>query len=220
MRIAMARTQDFDTAEVVGRARDLFWDKGFESTSIPDLEHATGLNRSSLYNAFTSKRGLFDAAVDDYLDRVVRPRLRILTDEPTRHDAAARYYRSLANVLASLSVDAPSRGCLLLNSAAGFAAHDDTQRAVVNAYQRELTRALTHALRAHDPEASTATLSHRARLLTSLSVSALLLSRVDRDEAVAVVNTAIEQLEEWNPLPADASALPLQSSTSANSPGE
>ena len=193
----MPRTQDFDTAEVVGRARDLFWDKGFEATSIPDLERVTGLNRSSLYNAFTSKRGLFDAAVHDYLDRVVRPRLRILTDEPTRSDAASRYYRSLADALAALPDDAPGRGCLLLNSAAGFAAHDDAQRSVVESYQRELSGALTHALRAHDPDASSATLQHRARLLTSLSVSALLLSRVDRDEAVAVANTAVEQLEEW-----------------------
>ncbi|KAF0965916.1 TetR/AcrR family transcriptional regulator [Rhodococcus sp. T7] len=195
----MPRTQDFDTAEVVGRARDLFWDKGFEATSIPDLERVTGLNRSSLYNAFTSKRGLFDAAVHDYLDRVVRPRLRILTDEPTRSDAASRYYRSLADALAALPDDAPGRGCLLLNSAAGFAAHDDAQRSVVESYQRELSTALTHALRAHDPDASSATLQHRARLLTSLSVSALLLSRVDRDEAVAVANTAVEQLEEWRP---------------------
>lgn len=195
----MPRTQDFDTAEVVGRARDLFWDKGFEATSIPDLERVTGLNRSSLYNAFTSKRGLFDAAVHDYLDRVVRPRLRILTDEPTRPDAASRYYRSLAGALAALPDDTPGRGCLLLNSAAGFAAHDDAQRSVVESYQRELSGALTHALRAHDPDASAATLQHRARLLTSLSVSALLLSRVDRDEAVAVANTAVEQLEEWSP---------------------
>ncbi|OUS92197.1 TetR/AcrR family transcriptional regulator [Rhodococcus sp. NCIMB 12038] len=195
----MPRTQDFDTAEVVGRARDLFWDKGFEATSIPDLERVTGLNRSSLYNAFTSKRGLFDAAVHDYLDRVVRPRLRILTDEPTRSDAASRYYRSLADALAALPDDAPGRGCLLLNSAAGFAAHDDAQRSVVESYQRELSAALTHALRAHDPDASSATLQHRARLLTSLSVSALLLSRVDRDEAVAVAKTAVEQLEEWRP---------------------
>ncbi|MFE7417521.1 TetR/AcrR family transcriptional regulator [Rhodococcus sp. NPDC057529] len=195
----MPRTQDFDTAEVVARARDLFWDKGFEATSIPDLERVTGLNRSSLYNAFTNKRGLYDAAVHDYLDRVVRPRLRILTDEPTRPDAASRYYRSLAGALASLPDEAPGRGCLLLNSAAGFAAHDDAQRSVVESYQRELSGALTHALRAHDPDASAATLQHRARLLTSLSVSALLLSRVDRDEAVAVANTAVEQLEEWSP---------------------
>ncbi|WP_072690940.1 TetR/AcrR family transcriptional regulator [Rhodococcus marinonascens] len=194
----MPRTQDFDTAEVIGKVRDLFWDKGFEATSIPEIERVTGLNRSSLYNAFTSKRGLFDAAVEDYLGGVVRPRLRILTDEPTHPDDVVRYYRSLAEALTELPGDSPGRGCLLLNSAAGFAAHDDTQRAVVDAYRHELSAALTHALRAFDPDMTPDLLEHRARLLTSLSVSALVLSRVNRFEAVAVVNTAIAQLEEWS----------------------
>ncbi|RVW00531.1 TetR/AcrR family transcriptional regulator [Rhodococcus spongiicola] len=193
----MPRTQDFDTAEVIGKIRNLFWDKGFEATSIPDIERVTGLNRSSLYNAFTNKRGLFDAAVEDYLDRVVRPRLRILTDEPSHPDDAVRYYRSLADALTEPHDDCPGRGCLVLNSATGFAAHDDTQRAVVDAYRHELSTALTHALRAVDQDMPAAVLEHRARLLTSLSVSALVLSRVNRDEAVAVVNTAIAQLEEW-----------------------
>lgn len=194
----MPRTQEFDTDAVVGHARDLFWDRGFEATSVPDLERATGLNRSSLYNAFGSKRGLFDAAVQDYLNRVVRPRLRILTDEPTAPDAAERYYRSVADAIASLPDHYPGRGCLLLNSAAGFAAHDDAQRAVVDAYRSELAAALSHALRALDPETTADQIVHRTRLLTSLSISALLLSRVNRDEAAALARTALDQLSEWS----------------------
>ncbi|AOW94103.1 TetR family transcriptional regulator [Rhodococcus sp. WMMA185] len=193
----MPRTQDFDTAEVIESVRDLFWDKGFEATSIPEVERATGLNRSSLYNVFGSKRGLFDAAVNDYLDRVARPRLRILTDEPSHPEDVFRYYRSLAEALAADPDDSPGRGCLLFNSAAGFAAHDDTQRAVVDTYRHELFAALTHALRTFDQDTPPDVLEHRARLLTSLSVSALVLSRVNRDEAVAVVHTAIAQLEGW-----------------------
>lgn len=194
----MPRTQEFDTDAVVGHARDLFWDRGFEATSIPDLERATGLNRSSLYNAFGSKRGLFDAAVQDYLDRVVRPRLRILTDEPTAPDAAARYYRSVVEAIESLPDDYPGRGCLLLNSAAGFASHDDAQRAVVDAYRSELSAALAHALRALAPDTPADRIVHRTRLLTSLSISALLLSRVNRDEAAAFARTALDQLAEWS----------------------
>lgn len=195
----MPRTQEFDTAAVVSEARNVFWDRGFEESSIPELERATGLNRSSLYNAFGSKRGLFDAAVQDYLDRIVRPRLRILTDEPTRPDAAVRYYRGLAAALGDLPADQPARGCLLLNSAAGFAAHDDAQRAVVDAYRGELADALAHGLRALDPAAAPDVVARRTRILTALSISALLLSRVNRDEAVALARAAVDQLEEWAP---------------------
>ncbi|MDX5311438.1 MAG: TetR/AcrR family transcriptional regulator [Rhodococcus sp. (in: high G+C Gram-positive bacteria)] len=193
----MGRPPGFDATDVVERARDLFWDKGFEATSVPELERATGLNRSSLYNAFSSKRGLFDAAVRDYLDRVVRPRLRVLTDEPVAADAAARYFRALARTVAALPDDSPRRGCLLLNSAAGLAAHDEAQRAVVAAYRTELATAFGHARRALDPAADDETLAHRVRVLASLSLSTLLLARVDRDEAVATAETAIAQLDEW-----------------------
>ncbi|MFD1811321.1 TetR/AcrR family transcriptional regulator [Rhodococcus gannanensis] len=203
----MPRLQEFDTEVVVSAVRDVFWDKGYEETSVPDLERATGLNRSSLYNAFGSKRGLFDAAVQDYLDRIVRPRLRILTGEPTPVDAAVRYYRSLSAALGALP-DESSRGCLLLNSAAGFAAHDDAQRAVVDAYRSELAAALAHALRALDPSSSPADLDRRTRILSALSISALLLSRVNRSEAVALAEAAIDQLGEWAPAQSYADVSP------------
>ena len=54
----MARTQGFERDAVVRAARTVFWRRGFEDTAVPDLEEATGLSRSSIYNAFGSKRGL------------------------------------------------------------------------------------------------------------------------------------------------------------------
>ena len=52
-------------------ARDLFWERGYEGTSIADLEQRTGLNRSSLYLEFGSKRDLFQAALDCYADQII-----------------------------------------------------------------------------------------------------------------------------------------------------
>ena len=48
----MGRTATFDRADAVRAARGVFWNQGYEATSIPDLEQATGLKRSSLYHAF------------------------------------------------------------------------------------------------------------------------------------------------------------------------
>lgn len=194
----MGRIQTFDSTAVVRSARDLFWDRGFEATSIAELEHATGLGRSSLYHAFGSKRGLFDAAVGDYLDTVIRPRLRRLHSDPPDPGALLDYFESLALTIAGLRADSARRGCLLVNCAAGLAAHDDPAREIVDGYRAELTSALRNGLGARMGGVDPITLDERARLLASLSMSAMLLARINRGEAVALLSLAGAQIQAWS----------------------
>jgi len=191
----MGRSQAFDTTTVVQAARDLFWDKGYDGVSLSDLERATGLNRSSMYNAFQSKRGLFDAAVQDYLETVIRPRLQILDAEPDGRTALITYFAGLGAAVVALTDGATQRGCLLVNSAAGLAGHDDALRAVVEQYRVELSAALARALSRPSVALESPAVDIQARLLTSLSISALLLARINPTEAVAVLDSAIEQIE-------------------------
>jgi TetR/AcrR family transcriptional regulator, transcriptional repressor for nem operon len=58
----VGRPKGYDRALALLAARDLFWEQGYERTSIADLEARTGLNRSSLYQEFGSKRQLFESA--------------------------------------------------------------------------------------------------------------------------------------------------------------
>ena len=51
--------KSFDEAEVLDKAMHVFWEKGYASTSITDLTTATGIQRGSLYNAFSGKQELF-----------------------------------------------------------------------------------------------------------------------------------------------------------------
>ncbi|MCV6593786.1 MAG: TetR/AcrR family transcriptional regulator [Silicimonas sp.] len=62
----MARKAGFDRNEIVTRARDLFWRKGFQGTSLKDLEEVLGLKPGSIYAAFGSKEALFLEALDLY----------------------------------------------------------------------------------------------------------------------------------------------------------
>ncbi|MEB0267133.1 MULTISPECIES: helix-turn-helix domain-containing protein [unclassified Cryobacterium] len=203
----MGRMPSFDAPVVVTAARDLFWDRGFEAASLADLERVTGLGRSSLYHAFGSKRGLFDAAVADYLETVIRPRLRPLLAESAGRAALLEYYGGLSLAVASLPADSPRRGCLLVNCAAGLAGHDDLARKVVDDYRSELTAALRHALAGAAAAAETtpgtgaapAVLDERARTLASLSMSVMLLARVNRDESLALLATAAAQVQSWHP---------------------
>ncbi|TDW31153.1 TetR/AcrR family transcriptional regulator [Cryobacterium psychrophilum] len=198
----MGRLQSFERTTVVQAARDLFWDKGFEAASLADLEAVTGLKRSSLYHAFGSKRGLFNAAVEDYQDTVIRPRLSILTEGGGGRSSLIAYFEELRSVVSALPEDSPRRGCLLVNCAAGLAGHDDLARQIVEGYRSELTNALRDALGAAGstpghPASERA--PERARTLASLAMSAMLLARVNAIESVALLTTALDQIQSWFP---------------------
>jgi len=203
----MGRLQTFDSTTVVQSARDVFWDLGYDGASLADLETATGVNRSSLYHAFGSKRGLFDAAVADYRDTVIRPRLRGLqTDDAGRRELLA-YFDELREAVAKLPLDSPRRGCLLVNCATGLATHDEPAREVVEAYRTELAAALRNALAGAalaDADAAAAAeprdrTDERVRTLASLSMSAMLLARVNAAESAALLSTAADQVRAWFP---------------------
>lgn len=64
----MARPRQFDEQRAVDAAVRAFWNAGYEGTSTQDLCVATGLGRSSIYNAFESKRDLYERALRRYMD--------------------------------------------------------------------------------------------------------------------------------------------------------
>lgn len=63
----MGRKKTYDRKEVLDKALDLFWKKGFEGAHLQELVDVTNLNRFSLYKEFGGKDGLFEEAIDQYL---------------------------------------------------------------------------------------------------------------------------------------------------------
>jgi AcrR family transcriptional regulator len=64
----MARPRSIPEEESLERALKLFWDRGFDRTSIADLGKALGVGPSSIYNAFGSKEALYQRALDHYME--------------------------------------------------------------------------------------------------------------------------------------------------------
>jgi AcrR family transcriptional regulator len=60
------RTRQFDTDEALDRALEVFWTRGYEGATLPELTRAMGINRPSLYAAFGNKEELFRKALDRY----------------------------------------------------------------------------------------------------------------------------------------------------------
>ncbi len=61
------RTKTFDEQNALNDCMIVFWEKGYKATSISDLEVATGLLRTSLYNAFEGKQKIFALCIERYI---------------------------------------------------------------------------------------------------------------------------------------------------------
>src|SRR5215203_5543280 len=64
--MSRGRPRNFALDEALEKAMVVFWSKGYEGTSIPDLTAAIGINRPSLYAAFGNKENLFRKVLDRY----------------------------------------------------------------------------------------------------------------------------------------------------------
>ena len=64
----MGRHKGYHRNQVLEKAMHLFWRKGYEGAHLQELVEVTGLNRFSLYKEFQGKDGLYEAAIDHYLE--------------------------------------------------------------------------------------------------------------------------------------------------------
>lgn len=183
----MARTLAFDRESAIRAAREVFWRDGYATVSLPALEAATGLSRSSIYNSFGSKRGLFDAAVQSYLDDVIRPRLRPLQQANVTPTALADYLDGLQHAFSHAS---PPPGCLLVNTASTPLAEDDHVAEIIAAYRSELHAAIGNGVRARFPDADVHDHTRMTNTVTDLIVAAFALVRVAPSVALGTLATA------------------------------
>jgi AcrR family transcriptional regulator len=111
--VAKGRPREFDVDEALDRALHVFWRRGYEGATLPDLTAAMGINRPSLYAAFGSKEELFRKALDRY---VAGPAafVREALNEPT---ARAVTERLLGGTIDLVTDRRNPRGCLIVQSA-------------------------------------------------------------------------------------------------------
>ncbi len=192
----MTRPKEFDEAEVLDRALDLFRARGFKHTSFADLVKELGVSRQSLYDTYGDKQALYHAALGRYLARNL-DRLRRILDEaaPVRQTFAKLFDAMIEGNCAN---GAP--GCMMVNAMVELAPHDAETRAVAARHVREveglyasrLSRAQREGelARAKDPVALARFLYHT---VLGLSVAARALG--DRDNLRQSARIALQVLD-------------------------
>jgi AcrR family transcriptional regulator len=111
--VPRGRPREFDVEKALDSALKVFWRKGYEGTTLPDLTKAMGINRPSLYAAFGSKEGLFRKALDRYAEGPAAY-VREALNEPTTRAVAERL---LGGAIGLLTGRQNPHGCLLVQSA-------------------------------------------------------------------------------------------------------
>jgi TetR/AcrR family transcriptional repressor of nem operon len=117
----MARPREFDEATALEAAIECFWQRGYEATSVRDLADKMGISAPSLYNAYGDKHALFVQALERYLDRTTRARIKRLEDSLPPKQAVRQF---IEEIIARSVNDRERRGCFLINSALEVAPHD------------------------------------------------------------------------------------------------
>ena len=111
--VSAGRPREFDYDKALDAALKVFWRKGCEGTSLPDLTKAMGINRPSLYAAFGNKEALFRKAIDRYVEGPAC-HVREALEEPTARAVVERLWRGSIKLVTD---PRNPRGCFLVQSA-------------------------------------------------------------------------------------------------------
>ncbi|QTT90957.1 TetR/AcrR family transcriptional regulator [Pseudomonas chlororaphis] len=192
------RAKEFEPDEVADSAMQVFWQRGYAATSIQDLVEGTGLSRSSLYNAFESKNGLYQQALRRY-HQLTQANVDLLSQsEP----AAALVRQLLMRIVEDEMGDPRQRGCLVANATLELAAQDPAVAALVSQNFLRLEHALEQLL-SRDQQAGTLAPEKKPRSLARFIVNTIQGMRVvskgsppqeRRERLMDVLEIALEAL--------------------------
>ena len=122
------RPREFDPDKALDRALQVFWQKGYEGTSLTDLTEAMGINRPSLYAAYGNKEELFRKALDNYCTQAMSFQAEALA-RPTAREAVESLLRGAVYELTNPEHPA---GCLTVRGAlAGSEESESVRRELI-----------------------------------------------------------------------------------------
>lgn len=115
----MGRSKEFDENVVLQKAMELFWEQGYEKTSLSDLVEHMGIHRRSLYDTFGDKHTLFLKTIDCYEELIKNEvQVGILHAETVK-----QAIQFIFDFMIEGYEDRPW-GCLIVNSATEMALRD------------------------------------------------------------------------------------------------
>ncbi|PGB76497.1 TetR family transcriptional regulator [Bacillus wiedmannii] len=193
----MARTREFDEDQVLDAAMQLFWEKGYEATSLSDLTSRMGIQRPSIYSAFGDKKELFEAALRRYtMFRASDIRNRLQSHSSVK-EAFSIFFADVVNEEYAGDL---SKGCFCINTMVELAPHDERFEILTREHQMYLAvifqETIERGIQSGELEVNTDAKSLAQALIVSLiGLTVMMKSRPQRsfvDNVIAATLTLLK----------------------------
>lgn len=124
----MPRVKLFDEKEVLEKAMNLFWKKGYHATSVQDLVSCLGINRASLYDTFSDKEQLFKKSFELYRKSNIATLVSFFESRP---NVKAGFSELFENAINEAMKDKDRKGCFAVNVTTELIPNDENLLAIL-----------------------------------------------------------------------------------------
>lgn len=194
----MARLREFNEEQALDAAMQIFWEKGFEATSLSDLTLRMGIQRPSIYAAFGDKKELFEAALRKYT-QIHASNIRAQFHNNSSIREAFRVF--FEGLVEQAYAEDMNRGCFCLNTMVELAPHDEKFEILTREHQMYLTVIFQEAIERGiqsgeiNPRLNAKALA-QTLVVSMIGLTVLMKSRPERSFADNVVSGILLQLAE------------------------
>ncbi|PHB27976.1 TetR/AcrR family transcriptional regulator [Bacillus toyonensis] len=193
----MARTREFDEDQVLDAAMQLFWEKGYEATSLSNLTSRMGIQRPSIYSTFGDKKELFEAA----LRRYTMSRASDIRNKLQSHSSVKESFSIFfADVVNEEYAGDLSKGCFCINTMVELAPHDERFEILTREHQMYLAvifqETIERGIQSGELEVNTDAKSLAQALIVALiGLTVMMKSRPQRTFVDNVIATTLTLLK-------------------------
>lgn len=193
------RPRSFDKDEALKKAMHVFWEKGYEGTTMADLIESIGMKAPSIYAAFGNKDAIFKEVVRCYLPVVVEGQLSAL-------NSSSKIYKAVENTLKACvglyTCDDNPHTCLIMtaaiNTAPEHSEHIETLRSLREKYKSAWEKRFKQA-KLEQQLSADANPGELAEYFTTLIQGMTIKAKdgASRDALISVTNIALKTLNQF-----------------------
>jgi len=143
----MPRPMSFEPEAALEAIKEVFWTRGYEATSMQDIEAATGLRKQSLYRLYGDKQGMYRAALGHFEDNDMAAAEALLKQNGSPRERIEGLFGAVLD--AALAAN-DRRGCFLCNASVDTPLLDDRTTEKVCAMTGRMRRAFLSAMEGKD----------------------------------------------------------------------